>query len=44
MSELFQAGKVKPVIDRLRKLSEVPEAMRCFGAGNHIGKVVIALE
>jgi NADPH:quinone reductase-like Zn-dependent oxidoreductase len=44
MIELFQAGKVKPVIDRLRTLSEVPEAMRYFGAGNHKGKVVIVLE
>ena len=44
MSELFEAGKVKPVIDRLRKLSELPEAMRTFGAANHKGKVVITLE
>lgn len=44
VSELFEAGKVKPVIDRLRKLSEVPEAMRYFGAGDHKGKVVITLE
>jgi NADPH:quinone reductase-like Zn-dependent oxidoreductase len=44
ISELFEAGKVKPVIDKLRKLSEVPEAMRYFGAGNHKGKVVITLE
>jgi NADPH:quinone reductase-like Zn-dependent oxidoreductase len=44
MSELFEAGKVKPVIDRRRGLSEVPEAMRYFGAGIHKGKVVITLE
>jgi len=44
MCELFEAGKVRPVIDRLRKLSEVPEAMRYFGEGNHKGKVVITLE
>jgi NADPH:quinone reductase-like Zn-dependent oxidoreductase len=44
VSELFEAGKVKPVIDRLRKLSEVPEAMRYFGAANQKGKVVITLE
>jgi NADPH:quinone reductase-like Zn-dependent oxidoreductase len=44
MSELFEAGKVKPVIDELRKLSEVPEAMRYFGAGSHKGKVVISLD
>ncbi|MGH9961562.1 MAG: NAD(P)-dependent alcohol dehydrogenase [Pyrinomonadaceae bacterium] len=44
LSELFEAGKVKPVIDSLRELSNVPEAMRHFGAGNHQGKVIITLE
>ncbi len=44
MNELFEAGKVKPVIDGLYKLSEVPEAIRRFGEGNHKGKVVIVLE
>jgi len=44
MNELFEAGKVKPVIDGPYKLSEVPEAMRHFGEGNHKGKVVITVE
>jgi NADPH:quinone reductase-like Zn-dependent oxidoreductase len=44
MIELFEAGKVKPVIDGPYKLSEVPEAIRYFGEGNHKGKVVITLE
>ncbi|NOQ23690.1 MAG: zinc-binding dehydrogenase [Candidatus Aegiribacteria sp.] len=44
MNELFEAGKVKPVIDGPFKLSEVPEAMRYFGEGTHKGKVVITLE
>ena len=44
MNELFEAGKVKPVIDGPYKLSEVPEAIRHFGEGNHKGKVVITLE
>ncbi len=44
MSELFEAGKVKPVIDGPYKLSEVPEAMRYFGEGNHKGKIVITME
>jgi NADPH:quinone reductase-like Zn-dependent oxidoreductase len=43
VSELFEAGKVKPVIDELRTLGELPEAMRYFGAGVHKGKVVITL-
>ena len=44
MNELFEAGKVKPVIDGSYKLSEVPEALRYFGQGNHKGKIVITLE
>jgi len=44
MNELFEAGKVKPVIDGPYKLSEVPEAMRYFAEGNHKGKIVITLE
>jgi len=44
MSQLFEAGKVKPVIDSFRTLNEIPEAMRHFGSGNHKGKVVITLE
>ncbi len=44
MNELFEAGKVKPVIDGPYKLSEVPEAIRYFGEGNHKGKIVITIE
>lgn len=44
MNELFEAGKVKPVIDGPYKLSEVPEAIQYFGEGNHKGKVVITLK
>jgi NADPH:quinone reductase-like Zn-dependent oxidoreductase len=44
MKELFEAGKVVPVIDGPYKLSEVPKAFRHFGEGRHKGKVVIALE
>jgi NADPH:quinone reductase-like Zn-dependent oxidoreductase len=44
MSELFEAGKVRPVIDRRSSLREVPEAMAYFGAGHHKGKVVITLD
>jgi NADPH:quinone reductase-like Zn-dependent oxidoreductase len=44
INELFQAGKLKPVIDGPYKLSEVPAAMRRFGAGEHKGKVVITVE
>jgi len=44
MKELFEAGKVKPVIDRRYPLSEVPEALRYFGEGQVRGKVVIIVE
>lgn len=44
VNELFEAGKIKPLLDKLHTLSEVPEAMRYFGTGNHKGKVVITLE
>ena len=44
MKELFEAGKVVPVIDGPYTLREVPEALRYFGAGHHKGKVIITLE
>jgi NADPH:quinone reductase-like Zn-dependent oxidoreductase len=44
ITELCEAGKVIPVIDRRYPLSEVPEALRYVGEGHARGKVVIALE
>ncbi len=44
IKELFEEGKIKPVIDGPYKLNEVPEAIRYFGEGKHKGKVVITLE
>jgi len=41
--ELFEAGKVVPVIDRRFLLSEVPEALRYYGEGHSHGKVVITM-
>jgi len=43
MNELFEAGKVKPVIDGPYRLDEVPKALRHFGEGAHKGKVVITV-
>jgi NADPH:quinone reductase-like Zn-dependent oxidoreductase len=43
MKELIESGKVKPVIDRYFKLSEVPEAFRYFEQGHAQGKVVITV-
>ncbi len=43
MNELFEAGKIKPVIDGPFRLDEVPEAFRLFGKANHKGKIVIRI-
>jgi NADPH:quinone reductase-like Zn-dependent oxidoreductase len=44
MHDLMKAGKVKPVIDRLFKLSEVPQAIRYLEEKHARGKVVVTLE
>jgi len=44
LGDLMQAGKVRPVIDRSYKLSEVPEAIRYLEEGHARGKVVISLQ
>jgi len=43
MNELFEAGKVKPVIDGPYKLGEFHEAFRIFDKAEHKGKVVITM-
>jgi NADPH:quinone reductase-like Zn-dependent oxidoreductase len=43
-AELFEAGKVVPVIDRSYPLSEVPEALRYLDEEPHLGKIVITME
>jgi NADPH:quinone reductase-like Zn-dependent oxidoreductase len=43
IKELIEAGKVKPVIDKLYKLSEVREAFRYFAEGHAQGKVVMTV-
>ncbi len=44
VTELCEAGKVVPVIDRRYPLSEVPEALRYLGEGHAKGKVVVTVE
>ena len=44
MNELFEAGKIKPVIDGSYRLDDVPAAFRLFGKGIHKGKIVIAVD
>jgi len=43
MKELFEAGKVVPIIDRRYPLNETAEALRYFGEGHARGKVVITM-
>jgi NADPH:quinone reductase-like Zn-dependent oxidoreductase len=44
INELFEAGKIKPVIDGPYKLEEIHKAFRLFGKGHHKGKIVITME
>jgi NADPH:quinone reductase-like Zn-dependent oxidoreductase len=43
LADLMQTGKVKPVIDRSYKLSELPDAIRYLEEGHARGKVVIKI-
>jgi NADPH:quinone reductase-like Zn-dependent oxidoreductase len=43
MTELLEAGKVVPVIDRCYPLNETAEAIRYLEAGHARGKVVITM-
>jgi len=44
LKELIEAGKVVPVIDKQYKLSEVPQALRYFTEGHHVGKIIIDID
>ncbi|MEM6436613.1 MAG: NAD(P)-dependent alcohol dehydrogenase [Cyanobacteria bacterium P01_D01_bin.115] len=44
VNELFAAGQLKPIIDGPYPLNEVPKLIQYFGAGQHLGKVVMANE
>jgi NADPH:quinone reductase-like Zn-dependent oxidoreductase len=43
VTELIEAGKVTPIIDRTYPLSEVPDAIRHLEEGHTQGKVVISI-
>ncbi len=43
MNQLFEDGKLMPVIDRSYQLAEVPEALRFFGTGDYKGKIIITM-
>jgi len=44
LGDLMQSGKVKPVIDRTYKLSELPQAIQYLEQGHARGKVVITVD
>jgi NADPH:quinone reductase-like Zn-dependent oxidoreductase len=44
LADMMQAGKLKAVIDRTYKLSEVPEAIRYLEQGHAKGKVIITVD
>lgn len=43
MNNLFEAGKLKPVIEGPYKLDEIQKAFELFGRGDHRGKIVIVI-
>jgi NADPH:quinone reductase-like Zn-dependent oxidoreductase len=44
MTELVEAGKVRPVVDGRYTLGQAAEAMSYFGEGRHKGKLVLTVE
>ena len=44
LADMMQSGKVKPVIDRTYKLSELPDAIRYLEQGHARGKVIITVD
>ena len=43
LNELFEAGKLLPVIDSTYPLADLPEAMRRFGTGDQKGKIIVTM-
>jgi NADPH:quinone reductase-like Zn-dependent oxidoreductase len=43
LKELFESGKIVPVIDKRYPLNDVAEALRYLGAGHARGKIVITV-
>jgi NADPH:quinone reductase-like Zn-dependent oxidoreductase len=44
INRLYEAGKIKPVLDGPYKLDEITQALRRFGQGSHKGKIVVTVE
>jgi NADPH:quinone reductase-like Zn-dependent oxidoreductase len=43
LSELFEAGKLAPVIDGPYRLADLPQAFRFFSTGDHKGKIIVTV-
>jgi NADPH:quinone reductase-like Zn-dependent oxidoreductase len=43
LNELFEAGKLQPVLDGPYKLVDLPEAFRFFGTSDHKGKIIVTM-
>ena len=43
MNELFEAGDLRPVIDRTYELADLPEAFRFYCTGDQRGKIVVTM-
>jgi len=43
VNELFEAGKLVPVIDGTYSLADIRQALRRYGTGDHHGKVVVRM-
>jgi NADPH:quinone reductase-like Zn-dependent oxidoreductase len=44
LNDIFNSGKIRPVIDKTFQLEELPDAMLYFGQAKHKGKVVIQVD
>jgi NADPH:quinone reductase-like Zn-dependent oxidoreductase len=44
VNELFEAGRLTPVIDSVYALTDVREALRRFGTGQHFGKIIVRMK
>ena len=38
---LFESGKIKPIVDRVYKFTEIADAHRYLESGQHVGKIVL---
>ena len=43
INDLFEAGRLSPVIDSVYPLAELPDALRRFGTGDHTGKIIVTM-